>query len=477
MIRMRSSGWMFSAAAVVWGSAASVGVAQEPAPLVPFAERTLIRAPSPIQPVVIAQPQQEDPPIAAPDFDPRDAPVPAPEFDPREEAPRPELAPPVVERVPRPIVVCEEEADEGPLRLLPQDGLIKIRGWLSGGMMFNGRQTSDRFNGPVTFSDRHGEFQMNQLYTVIERPLEAECGVDIGGRADLLFGTDYIFTQSAGLETRQNFDPHWNSSRFYGLALPQLFMEVGNRNLSVKLGHFYTIIGYEVVPAPGNFFYSHAYTMQYGEPFTHTGGLATWNYNDRWTFTSGIVDGWDKFDPVTSRASYLGGAAYTPDYEEYSLAFALITGEEDGAAPPVEGNRTMYSLVFSWERTERLDFVLQHDHGIQSLDAGGTTEWYGINQYLFYTLTDTWKAGLRAEWFRDDDGVRVAGVRPGNDTPGGHAGNFYNITTGLNWSPNANLLVRPETRWDWFDGTNASRGPYDGHNSQFTVGMDAILIW
>lgn len=466
MFRKKVSRWMLAATvAGVMGPAGSYGIAQ--------------------QPVAIAW-LQEEPAVTDSNFDPRQAPVPAPEFDPRDAPPREapstaarDAAPSVAEDWPPTPVVCPqaEEMDDEPLRLFSQGGLFNIHGWWSGGITFNGRETSDRFNGPVTFNDRRGEFQMNQLYTVIERPLDAECGLDIGGRVDLLFGTDYIFTQSAGLETESDFDARWNSSRFYGLAMPQLFMEVGNTDLSLKLGHFYTIIGYEVVPAPDNFFYSHAYTMQYAEPFTHTGGLVTWNYDDRWTFSGGIVDGWDKFDPVTSRAAFLGGAAYTPDHGEYSMAFSLVTGEEDGAAPPVDGNRTMYSFVFSWDRSERTKYVLQHDHGVQSLGGGDTTEWYGLNQYLFYTLDDCWKAGLRAEWFRDDDGARVVGVRPGNDTPGGHAGHFYNITAGLNWTPNVNLTLRPEVRWDWFDGSNAIDEPFDGHDNQFTVGMDAIVIW
>ena len=54
--------------------------------------------------------------------------------------------------------------------------------------------------------------------------------------------------------------------------MPQLYADFAYNRLTVRLGHFYTIIGYEVVTAPDNFFSSHAYTMQYGEPFTHTGG-------------------------------------------------------------------------------------------------------------------------------------------------------------------------------------------------------------
>jgi len=53
---------------------------------------------------------------------------------------------------------------------------------------------------------------------------------------------------------------------------------------SGHLGHFYTILGYEVVTAPDNFFYTHGYNSYQqptgfgvfvNEPFTHTGTLAS----------------------------------------------------------------------------------------------------------------------------------------------------------------------------------------------------------
>jgi len=45
--------------------------------------------------------------------------------------------------------------------------------------------------------------------------------------------------------------------------------------------------------------------------------------------------------------------------------------------------------------------------------------------------------------------VRVGGIRPGQTIPtSGFAGNFYNLTAGLNWTPHANIAVRPEVRYD-----------------------------
>ena len=66
----------------------------------------------------------------------------------------------------------------------------------------------------------------------------------------------------------------------YGWAVPQLYTEVATGNLSVIIGHFFKLVGYEVVTSPDNFFYSHSLTMFNSEPFTHTGVLATYVDSD-----------------------------------------------------------------------------------------------------------------------------------------------------------------------------------------------------
>jgi hypothetical protein len=55
-------------------------------------------------------------------------------------------------------------------------------------------------------------------------------------------------------------------------------------------------------------------------------------------------------------------------------------------------------------------------------------------------------------------------------------GNFYEVSTGLNWKPGNNLTVRPEIRYDWFDGVGL---PFDDgtKDDMFTAGMDAYLLW
>lgn len=390
-----------------------------------------------------------------------------------------------------PLECCDEDAHRYFDCCWCQSRDISIYGWANGGIEGNTQNPASHYNGPVTFPDRD-DGQFNQLYGVIERTAPCDhCGCFLGGRIDMLYGSDYIYTTAAGLDgTPVGNTPRWGNDTFqYGAAMPQAYVETDYNDLKVKWGHFYTIIGYEVVPATGNFFYSHCYTEQYGEPFTHTGILASRPFNDNWTWFAGVDNGWDAFD-CNSRANFLGGVTYA-DKDWGSLAFAIQTGDDSefklaGVGP--FANRTMYSIVWTRNFTSRWTYVFEHDLGIQTdaQTASGqqNAEWYGINQYAFYRINCRWTAGARVEWFRDDDGFAVTGLRPGNPIAGASfPGNFYEVTLGLNYKPNANIVIRPEVRWDWYDGLANQNGgvpvtfPYNDGTSknQFLIGIDGIV--
>ena len=362
-------------------------------------------------------------------------------------------------------------------RLFPElPYCFTLQGWVDAGATANEWSTPSRYNGPLAFNDRR-ELQMNQLYLVLDRPVQMDgYGWDWGARVDLMYGTDYIFNQQLGWETRTNGAPKWNGYTLYGLAMPQAYVEVARNQLSLKLGRFYTIMGYENPMAPANFFYSHAYTFVYGEPFTHTGGLFTWRYSDQLDLYGGLVNSWDQFDGQSDRLNVLAGFAYRPCHGAYWFNGSIILGPTH-IGGGVYRNTTFYSLVFGLQLTDRLEYVLQHDLGWtrDQLGPGQDAEWYGVNQYLLYSLNECWKFGARFEWFRDDDGVRVAGVRATNPYAGGSAGNFYDLAVGLNWIPSPNVLVRPEIRWDKFDGVGALPFNDGASDHQLSAALDVIL--
>jgi len=369
-------------------------------------------------------------------------------------------------------------------------------GWLAQSFTWNPDNPTDGFNGPVTFLDRANEYQMNQFNLYLEKATDTGgCGFDIGGRVDALYGTDHRFTTATGLETNGDFTQNWNgNNRFYGLAMPQFYAEIAYNNTKTKIGHFYSPVGYFVVPATGNFFNTMPYTFQYGEPFTHTGFLTTWAATDKLTLGAGFVKGWDNFDhKLHSHGGYLGTLGYTFEGGASINIVHVITQEPSFVASATNGGfsqRFLQTFVFQKPITDKLTYVMHSDYGRQlnTTAAGNTAEWYGANQYLFYQMNDCWAWGVNFEWFRDDDGVRVGTLtaNTGNGStrsaplgaPGGFAGDFYQLTVGPKWTPTANLTVRPNARWDWYNGDlPGGAQPYDAgtDNNQFILGTDVIV--
>jgi hypothetical protein len=345
-----------------------------------------------------------------------------------------------------------------------------------------------------------------------------------------MFGTDAIFTQAYGNpaadpttginhSTRGDWDLNiLNTGRNYGVALPQAYVEIYApiaNGLTIKAGHFYTPIGYESVPAPNNFFYSHAYTMQYGEPFTHTGVLTHYNVDKNIVFMSGAITGsgtggWDgNFNRNMSNWGGIGGLTYTTDDKRSSLNIAGTGSHQSARNNAFWG---MYSVVAKHMITPKTHFILQHDHGYADnvLGAGQTTpgqaQWYGINTHLYQDVLHDLSIGIRGEWFRDRDGFRVwqpgrvsAGNNVGSDGalhsfPIHGAGNlstsqaadYYAITIGANWKPAKRLKidtkalqqfnVRPNIRYDRADSlTQAAYRPFGGQKDQVLFSMDFTL--
>ena len=273
---------------------------------------------------------------------------------------------------------------------------------------------------------------------------------------------------------RFRWDNGWNSATtadgeaLYGTAIPQAYLTAAWGDWEVKMGHFYTIIGYEVVQAPDNFFTSYAYTMNYGEPFTHGGVLATYSGIDDTTLWAGYVNGWDTaFDNYEAQSTFLGGISR--DLSD-STTFTWAVNAGDWGKTNT-GNIYMNSFVLTHDMGCGWSYVFQHDLGVQSAIPGAENNyWYGVNQYLFKEINDCWSAGIRAEWFCDEDGSRV----------GNGPGSYYATTVGLNWKPNANLIVRPEVRFEKFDAIHGGNGtPYaEGtHDDCVFAGFDAIFMF
>ncbi|HUS38554.1 MAG TPA: porin, partial [Pirellulales bacterium] len=356
---------------------------------------------------------------------------------------------------------CHEcECDHEPWRLqdylMPSDSSngIQIGGWIQAGIRTNDRGNSTSVgNSPGGgFTSDADEFNLHQMWGYVGKDADTGgCGTDWGFRFDFAYGVDGPDIQAFG---DIGWDTEWDSGGQYGSAIPQLYVQGGWNDWNIIVGHFFTIIGYEAIQAPANFFFTHSYQQYYAEPFTHTGALVGYDINSNWTINGGYTLGWDSgFNNSNDAHTFLGGVAWTSDDENTWFAYAVNAGDFGAGSVVNAGDIYMHSVVVSRNLGSGWTGAVQHDYGLNTNVPAApplsTTEWYGVGAYLFKEINCCWSAGARLEWFRDDDGVRV---NPLGVPPALAAGNYYEATVGLNWSPHDNFRMRPEVRYDWFQG-------------------------
>ena len=333
-------------------------------------------------------------------------------------------------------------------------------GWLAGGSTINahGNRTPVG-NAPLGFNNYANGAVLNQAWLYAGKSADTGgCGFDWGCRIDFMFGADGPDTQAFG---DGGWDESWDTSSQYGFAMPQYYGELAWDRLTTRIGHFYTIIGYEVVQAPDNFFYSHSYTMYYNEPFTHTGVLAQYDWSDNITLWGGWTAGWDSgFGNRNDGSTFLGGASWS--FDTVTFIYATTFGDPgDGANSDVY----MHSLIADYALTDQLNYVVQSDYQTRNT-AGARANSYGINQYLLYNLASDLSVGARLEWFNDAAGARI----------GNGPGDYWALSLGTNYLPYDNWILRNEVRWDWFDGAGS---PFDNNTerSQFTLGTSVVFVF
>jgi hypothetical protein len=341
----------------------------------------------------------------------------------------------------------------------------------------------------------------NQYYLVVENPLEPDDTVNLGFRVDNLFGHDWQFNHMHGL-----FDTSFQPNHFAGFDPAQFYGEIHlpvltSGGLDIRGGRWYSIIGFESVPAVTRPLLSVPYMFNYGQPFTHFGVLTTLHVGDRLKLYNGTVNGWDRWIDERYQWGYTGGFIWNSPGGRTSIAASMVWGPNqfptflpaNTPVPPIgapsppflagrrnlgygSNDRTLFSVVLAQSWTDRLLQVVETDEGFErdvpGIGPGGTprdASWYGLGNWFLYSfiqrddfhiLSGVW----RAEVFRDSNGART-----------GYADTFYEMTLGLIYRPKPWLWVRPEARYDWAQHTHPYDDGYSG--SQFTIALDVIVLF
>ncbi len=206
-------------------------------------------------------------------------------------------------------------------------------------------------------------------------------GEDVGFVADLVFGprgTDAIFNSpmySATGNIVNQLYAYWNVSE----------------TVKLTMGNFNTFLGYEVISPTANFNYSTSYLFSYG-PFSHTGIKADFTLSEDTSLMLAVMNPTDatEFNPSGSYA--LG--AQLGFYGQFL-------------------NVLVDPAFFEIDYTGGFDVSEKFFLGINAAYLSGNNDgpgFYGVALYPQLQTSDSFKLGLRAEYFVEDGAFGAIGT-------------------------------------------------------------------
>jgi hypothetical protein len=279
------------------------------------------------------------------------------------------------------------------------------------------------------------------------------------------------------------------------------------KGLQIDFGKFVTPMGAEVIESNANWNYSRSLLFYYAIPYYHFGGRAKYTFNDKYSLTGYVVNGWNDIlhaeapTPQTTTNSYLynnsgktGGLsfAWTPN-KKWAVTETWLGGP---GAVQTDGNhwRDVFDTVISYNVTPKLTLQTNGDYGrvegtlAQDVDNAAlitsglkplpnkSVEYFGVAGYAKYQFNPLYAFATRYEYFDDPDGIATP-FGTSYDPNGLRGPHMQEVTATFERKIATHLITRAEYR---YDTANQSLFPKNSNKfisdqSTVTAGMIFVL--
>lgn len=282
----------------------------------------------------------------------------------------------------------------------------------------------------------------------------------IGAFVQLSAGNDADVIAAAGTRNDDQFD------------VQEAYLQFAKGPFTLVTGKFATLHGAEVIESHANVNFSRSILFGYAIPFTHTGLRLNYDPGKTVKFSVGVNNGWDvvKESAATNRATngeHADGKTFefsvtaTP-IKPLILMATVMTGDEAGA---VVGRRDLLDVVVTYNRTDKLAFIVNYDYAKQegAVVASADAKWSGLAGYVTYKINDKWRVAGRAEYFDDKNGYRTGVVQKWKEN-----------TLTLAYAPSKNTELRGEVRYDFSNVNSFAQTSGTPRDNQTSFGLQAI---
>jgi hypothetical protein len=213
------------------------------------------------------------------------------------------------------------------------------------------------------------------------------------------------------------------------------------KGLSIDAGKFVTPAGVEVIESNQNWNYTRGLLFYYAIPYYHFGARAKYTFNDKWSATLFLVNGWNNV--VATNSGKTGGLslAWTPN-KKWALTENYLAGPRDYYGT---GNNNSWNhlsdTVITFTPNAKLSLAAEVDYdaqeGFKLATGTGLADYTGLAGYLKYQASPAVAVAARYEFLNDHDGI---GTKMGQ-----HLNEF---TATLERKIAGHVLTRMEYRFD-----------------------------
>jgi hypothetical protein len=297
----------------------------------------------------------------------------------------------------------------------PLDGIASVlKGSTVNGLVdtyygFNFNSPGNRISGLRLFDNATNQFALNLI----------EFGLDKAPEASSRLGYDFTLAFGNAINVINSTDPGGLGFAQYLKSAYASYLAPVGKGLTLTFGKFVTPVGAEVIESNKNWNYSRSLLFNYAIPFYHFGLSAAYTFNDKYTLTGYVVNGWNNLVENTYSSGKTGGLsfAWNPN-KKVSLTETWLGGP---GATPADNNswRNLSDTVVTYTPNTKLSLMANADYGRVQKPLGftGPVDWSGLAGYAKYQFNPLWAVAGRYEYYNDHDGFTTTGFQTVGGVP------------------------------------------------------------
>jgi Putative beta-barrel porin-2, OmpL-like. bbp2 len=376
------------------------------------------------------------------------------------------------------LLVCHSAfAEEAPKGWFQQ---ITLNAFASVGYTWNFNNPPSNTNQLRAFDVDHNSITIDAAELVIQKAV-ANKG-DFGFRIDFTMGNVAKGAAARGLFR----DPTTGIAQDFDLqqAFISYIIPIGH-GLRFDLGKFVTPAGAELIEGYDGYNdnFSRGLLFTLAIPFTHTGFKLSYPFNDKFSVSAMLINGWDNVIDNNAAKSFGVSFAITP-VAPLSIYVNYIGGPERDR--PADGDfRHLVDAVIVYKPISRLTLTLNGDWALDTnaiaaapsplmtdptdpaaAGSASNAQWGGLALYIRFQATSRFAAIARGEIFWDPDGFRT-----------GTAQRVMELTLTPELKVTDAFLVRGEFRIDNSDKSFFVREDGLTRHYQPTIALNGLYVF